>query len=107
MPCAMHDQHNVERGKIMDIHEKAKTIAQDAIRLNNDINGNPRYYISCVSFMDDNHDFYRPPYAKMYRGKKYGAGWVFQSYSLEKNIRDSLLASANPQADRCGGRLTP
>jgi len=53
-----------------------------AVRLKNDSNGNPRYYISCIEFRDAEGNFIRPAFANMYRGKKYGAGWVFQSYSL-------------------------
>lgn len=84
--------------KMLDNYtQRAKEISEQAVRLDNDINGNPRYYISCVSFMDENSNFYRPKFANVYRGKKFGAGWVFQSYALENHLRESL-ASTNEVA---------
>jgi hypothetical protein len=71
------------------IHE-AHRIAEFAHRLDNDVNGNPRYYLPMFMFARDNGSFYRPSYATKYRGKKYGAGWVFQSYSLSNDIYESL-----------------
>ena len=61
-----------------------------AVRLNNDTNGNPRYYISCVEFRDAEGNFIRPAFADMYRGKKYGAGWVFQSFALANDLRRTI-----------------
>jgi hypothetical protein len=69
----------------------AKEIAESAIRMDNDVNGNPRYYIPVFMFSDASGNFYRPKHVTKYRGKKYGAGWVFQSYSLENDIRESTL----------------
>jgi len=74
--------------------QKAKIIAGYATRLSNDINGNPRYYISCINFMDKNNDFYRPKFSTKYRGKKFGAGWIFQSYALENDLRRSLESTS-------------
>ena len=59
------------------------------LRLENDVNGNPRYYVGLYDLatlagvsVDD-----LPPFAKKvgfraYRGKKYGEGYVVQSYNL-------------------------
>ena len=69
---------------------QAQEIAEYATRIDNDYNGNPRYYISACAFMD-NGEFYRPKYARKYRGKRYGAGWVFQSYDLQGDILDCLM----------------
>jgi len=69
----------------------SKDIAESAIKLDNDVNGNPRYYIPVFMFSDASGNFYRPKYVTKYRGKKYGAGWIFQSYSLESDIRESML----------------
>mgnify|MGYP003140479407 CR=1 FL=1 len=69
---------------------QAQEIAEYATRIDNDYNGNPRYYISACAFMD-NGEFYRPKYARKYRGKKYGAGWVFQSYDLQGDVLDCLM----------------
>lgn len=57
-----------------------------AIRLPSDVNGNPRYYISCVNFIRDK-DFFRPANCSAYRGKQYGRGWTFQTYSLRDSVR--------------------
>ena len=66
-------------------------ITEEALRLKNCINGNPRYYISAVMFHRDG-DFYRPKFCNKYTGKRYGAGWVFTSYSLENDIRDAIAS---------------
>ena len=68
---------------------QAQEIAQYATRMDNDYNGNPRYYIGACAFMD-NGEFYRPKKARKYRGKKYGAGWVFQTYNLQGDILQEL-----------------
>ena len=73
------------------IAEQARDIVEGCTRLDNDINGNPRYYVGAVAFMH-NGEFYRPKFAKKYRGKRYGAGWVFQSYSLQSDIEQELKA---------------
>lgn len=70
----------------------AKEIAESAIRLDNDVNGNPRYYIPVFMFWDALGKGVRPLGAVMYRGKKYGAGWVFQSYNLQRDIERALDA---------------
>ena len=61
-------------------------IANDAIRLDNCINGNPRYYMGASSFRDMYGKFYRPAYVKAYRGKKYGSGWGITSYNLKADV---------------------
>ena len=62
-------------------------LVKAAIRLDNDVNGNGRYYLSIVSFVDDSGQFYRPKYCVKYRGKRFGAGWVFQSCALADDLR--------------------
>ena len=69
----------------MEITQEAKEIAQNATRLDNDVNGNPRFYVWHYAFGGN-----RPPFASKYRGKKYGAGWVFQSYYLAHDTQKSL-----------------
>jgi hypothetical protein len=63
-------------------------------RINNDINGNPRYVIH---FLQLSHDYTRALYlakqlgGKKFHNKQYGGGIVFQSYNtriLEENIND-------------------
>lgn len=72
----------------------AREIAESAIRLDNDVNGNPRYYIPVYLFWGTLGKGTRPLGATKYRGKRYGAGWVFQSYALENDIREALKGKA-------------
>lgn len=66
---------------------------QNFIRLSNDVNGNPRYYIGCY----DLADLVRASTAEVeavaikagfrkYRGKKYGTGYVVVSYNLDQSL---------------------
>jgi len=59
-------------------------------RLTYDINGNPRYYLPVYLAKES---AVRKIGGVKYRGKKYGPGWVFQSYSLQGEI-DALNESA-------------
>jgi len=68
----------------------AREIADEATRLDNDVNGNPRYYLPVFMFVNGAGEMYRPKGCSKYRGKRYGAGWVFQSYNLEYDIRNAL-----------------
>jgi hypothetical protein len=68
---------------------KDKITKDDFTRLDNDINGNPRYYLP--KFMAKESDV-RKLGAVQYRGKKYGAGWVFQTYNLQDDC-DKLNAA--------------
>lgn len=65
-------------------------LALRAIHLPNDVNGNPRYYLSVIHFVGNDGKFYRPRYCSKYRGKRFGAGWVFQSYNLESDLREAI-----------------
>ena len=75
-------------------HYTPSEIAQSAIKINNDANGNPRYYTPAYFFRDAQGEFTRPKYCRKYTGKRYGAGWVFCSYSLESDIRKSMEGAA-------------
>jgi len=69
----------------------AREIADEALRLTNCVNGNPRYYISAMMFRRAGADnFYRPEFCRKYTGKRYGAGWVFSSYNLETEISRAI-----------------
>lgn len=79
------------------------------LRVNNDINGNPRYVFHFLSFLTDSEqesirskarpfrvisDMYdvaidkaRAIGGKKYRGKDFGGGIVFQSYNIEFTIK--------------------
>lgn len=52
-------------------------------RIDSDVNGNPRYYLP--AFMADEKSVRKIGGVK-YRGKRCGAGWVFQSYSLQGDV---------------------
>jgi len=52
----------------------------DFERLDNCVNGNPRYYLGWCAVSEN---VARACGATKYRGKLYGAGWVFQSYNLQ------------------------
>lgn len=79
-------------------------------RVNNDVNGNPRYVVHYLAFLPEgktSQDFGGIEEAyklackaankiggRKYRGKEYGGGIVFQSYSLphlEKSINENKL----------------
>ena len=67
-----------------------KLTAEDFQRIESDVNGNPRYYLPVFLATES---AVRKIGGVKYRGKKYGAGWVFQSYALQGEI-DALNASA-------------
>lgn len=56
---------------------------EDFSRLNNCVNGNPRYYLPI--FMAE-EELARKAGAKLYRGEQWGAGWVFSSYNLQEEL---------------------
>jgi hypothetical protein len=66
-----------------------KLTAENFRRIDNDVNGNPRYYLPIYLAAES---AVRKIGGVKYRGKKYGAGWVFQSYSLQGDV-DALNAS--------------
>ena len=55
-------------------------------RINSDINGNPRYYLPRYA-IPESHAAYIADVLGLvkYRGKKYGAGYVIQSYNIESD----------------------
>ena len=65
-------------------------IVDNFTRVNNDVNGNPRYVISWLSLGLDKYEASkktREAGLKIYRGKNYGGGFIFQSYSLEQEVK--------------------
>jgi len=62
----------------------AKELAKSAIRLDNDINGNPRYYLPIYMLprMTDKACLK----AGLNRYRLFGAGYVIQSYNLESDL---------------------
>ena len=60
-----------------------KLTQADFTRIDNDTNGNPRYYLPVYMAEEKN---VRKIGGVKYRGKRYGAGWVFQSYALQGDV---------------------
>ena len=55
-------------------------------RIDNDINGNPRYYLPVYLLNEFTHKEINKIGGVKYRGKKYGAGYVFCTYNLYHTI---------------------
>ena len=69
-------------------------------RINNDINGNPRYVVHFLNFITDQESQgltldqkynlavkkAKKIGGKIYRGKSFGGGIVFQSYNIQETI---------------------
>jgi hypothetical protein len=60
-----------------------KLTQSDFVRIESDVNGNPRYYLPV--FMTSEKSARKIGGVK-YRGKRYGAGWVFQSHALQGEV---------------------
>lgn len=80
----------VELIKPLGEQTESARLADQAIKMQNDVNGNPRYYLPVFCFADSDGKFYRPRHCSKYRGKRFGAGWVFQSYNLESDLREAV-----------------
>jgi hypothetical protein len=65
-------------------------ILYSAIRLKRDVNGNPRYYFARDLFPPMTDKTRRAAGLTLYRGKRYSAGYVMQSYNLGSDIVHAL-----------------
>ena len=74
--------------------DKAKELAQSAIRIDNDVYGNPRYYLPIFLLPALSDKRRRNSGLAKYRGKRFGAGYVFQSYSVEHDLAHILFRIA-------------
>lgn len=72
----------------------AAELADAAKRLDNDVNGNPRYYLAKYLFPVMSQRTRLDAGLNLYRGKRYGAGYVMQSYSLESDLAHALRVIA-------------
>lgn len=64
-------------------------------RVNNDVNGNPRYVVSFLNFAADYETAKRRANSigfRVYRGRDFGGGFVGQSYSLPDTARAIIEA---------------
>ena len=67
-------------------------------RVNNDVNGNPRYVIHWLAFGSDYDSAKALANAqgfRVYRGRDFGGGFVGQSYSLESTAENIITARAS------------
>ena len=73
----------------------AEQLGHDFFRVNNDVNGNPRYVIHFLAFDSDYDTAKRLANSigfSVYRGRDFGGGFVSQSYNLE-NTAERIIAS--------------
>ena len=62
----------------------------EVFRVENDVNGNPRYVIHFLSLANNYNEALnkaRKIGGKKYRAKWFGGGIVFSSYNLEKDLK--------------------
>jgi len=66
--------------------QKIEITSGDFTRIDSDIYGNPRYYVPVYLFDKMPDKLRLAAGLEKYRGKKYGKGYVVQSYNLESDI---------------------
>ena len=71
--------------------------AESFTRVNNDVNGNPRYVIHFLNIADNYENAVKLANkigGRKFHNKQYGGGIVFQSYSITDTIKriNSILA---------------
>ena len=74
-------------------HETARGIP--FFRVNNDVNGNPRYVVHFLNFAPDYETAKKRANSigfRVYRGRDFGGGFVGQSYSLPDTARAIIEA---------------
>lgn len=62
----------------------------EVFRVDNDVNGNPRYVVHFLSLADNYNDALfkaRKVGGKKYRAKWFGGGIVFSSYNLNEDLK--------------------
>lgn len=75
------------------LHETARGIP--FWRVNNDVNGNPRYVVHFLNFAPDYETAKKRANSigfRVYRGRDFGGGFVGQSYSLPDTARAIIEA---------------
>ena len=70
----------------------------ECFRINNDVNGNPRYVVHFLSFGTDysaaQKTAKRAVGASVYRARWFGGGLVFQSYNIDGDLKEIAKARA-------------
>jgi hypothetical protein len=59
-------------------------------RIDNDVNGNPRYVVHFLDINVKPEDYGKIPGISKYRAKWFGGGYVLQSYNLESDLEYTL-----------------
>ena len=59
----------------------------EVIRIHNDYNGNPRYVVHFMDLGSELKDYGKISGLSKYRAKRYGGGYVNQSYSIEEALK--------------------
>lgn len=62
-----------------------------AYRIDHDVNGNPRYVIHFIDLDIKTEDYGKIKGLTKYRAKWFGGGYVFQSYSLQDDLKNYYL----------------
>lgn len=55
-------------------------------RIDNDVNGNPRYVTHFLNLGVQLDDYGKVPGLEKYRAKWFGGGYVFQSYNVQDDL---------------------
>ena len=72
------------------INHKGKEYDINVFRVNNDVNGNPRYVAHYLDFGIESYRataLTRKAGLSIYRAKWFGGGFVFQSYNIHATLR--------------------
>lgn len=73
-----------------EILKNAADLAESAIRIKLDVNGNPRYYVPFFLFPIMSDKTRLKAGLNKYRGKAYGRGYVLQSYDIQGDLAFAL-----------------
>lgn len=68
------------------INKLVADLTDCATRMNNDVYGNPRYFMPAYMFPAMPDKIRARAGLQLYRGKQYGKGYVIQTYSLKHNL---------------------
>lgn len=74
-------------------YKTEQALGHSFYRVNNDVNGNPRYVIHYLAFADTYEQARKTANSlgfRVYRGRDFGGGFVGQSYSLE-NTAEQII----------------
>lgn len=86
--CAKIRKAIVETPKKIAVNKLTADMINSCKKLDNDLYGNPRYYFPAYMFPQGMTDKSRSKHAlSKYRGKRYGAGYVMQSFALQNDVR--------------------